>query len=341
MVYFFQEKLGSMLDKTKRVEKLILRLGAAMGLEENMLLVAQNAAEVAVSDLATTMVIEFTSLAGIMGRHYALREGYSQEIADAIFERVLPRFAGDDLPKTDAGILLSVADRLDSLVGLFAVGCQPSATSDPFGLRRLSHGLVQVLVENKKNVDLNMAIQIAADVQPLHISPSVINDVHLFVTRRLEQLLVDQGVSVEIVRSILSERANTPFLASLSAVQMKNLSESDTFKKVVEAYSRPTKIIRGKSIDHALEVDGALFQLEEEKALWNAFQSVQSRINPSVGIDVFIEASVQLIQPLEDFFNNVFVMAEDENLRKNRLALLGRIASLPRGIADLSLLPGF
>lgn len=337
----FQEKLGSMLDKTKRVEKLILRLGAAMGLEENMLLVAQNAAEVAVSDLATTMVIEFTSLAGIMGRHYALREGYSQEIADAIFERVLPRFAGDDLPKTDAGILLSVADRLDSLVGLFAVGCQPSATSDPFGLRRLSHGLVQVLVENKKNVDLNMAIQIAADVQPLHISPSVINDVHLFVTRRLEQLLVDQGVSVEIVRSILSERANTPFLASLSAVQMKNLSESDTFKKVVEAYSRPTKIIRGKSIDHALEVDGALFQLEEEKALWNAFQSVQSRINPSVGIDVFIEASVQLIQPLEDFFNNVFVMAEDENLRKNRLALLGRIASLPRGIADLSLLPGF
>ncbi|KAH9300590.1 hypothetical protein KI387_012173, partial [Taxus chinensis] len=106
----FQERLGSMLDKSKRVEKIVSRLGAAMRLEENKLSVAQSAAEVTMSDLATTMVMEFTSLAGIMGRHYALREGYSQEVADAIFERVLPRFSGDKLPKTDAGILLAVAD---------------------------------------------------------------------------------------------------------------------------------------------------------------------------------------------------------------------------------------
>ncbi|XP_057817373.2 glycine--tRNA ligase, chloroplastic/mitochondrial 2 isoform X1 [Cryptomeria japonica] len=338
----FQEKLGSMLDKSKRIEKMISRLGAAMGLEENKFSVAQSAAELTMSDLATTMVMEFTSLAGIMGRHYALREGYSQEVADAIFERVLPRFAGDELPETDVGILLAVADRLDSLVGLFAVGCQPSATSDPFGLRRISYGLVQILVENQKNVDLTLAIQIAADSQPLHVSPSVIADVHLFLTRRLEQLLqVDQSISVEIVRSILSERANMPCLAAISALQMENLFKDDIFKLVVEAYSRPTKIIQGKNVHSAFQVDEALFETEEEKALWSAFQNAQSRISPSVEIDVFIEASVQLVQPLEHFFSNVFVMTEDEKLRNNRLALLGRIANLPRGIADLSVLPGF
>ncbi|KAH9300589.1 hypothetical protein KI387_012172, partial [Taxus chinensis] len=197
---------------------------------------------------------------------------------------------------------------LDSLVGLFAVACQPSATSDPFSLRRISYGLVQVLVENQKNVDLKLAIQIAADVQPFHVSPSVINDVLLFVTRRLEQLLVDEGVSVEIVRSILSERAHMPCLAAFSAVQMENLFKDDTFKTIIEAYSRPTRIIRGKNVNSAFQVDESLFEMEEEKALWSAFQNVQSRISPSVGIDVFIEASTQLVQPLEHFFSNVFVM---------------------------------
>ncbi|KAF4352085.1 hypothetical protein F8388_000777 [Cannabis sativa] len=138
----FHEKLGTMLDKMIRVQNMVEKLSLALKIDNNMLQVAKDAASLAMSDLATAVVTEFTSLSGIMARHYALRDGYSEQISEALFEITLPRFSGDLLPKTDVGIVLSIADRLDSLVGLFAAGCQPSSSNDPFGLRRISYGLV-------------------------------------------------------------------------------------------------------------------------------------------------------------------------------------------------------
>ncbi|XP_020113136.1 glycine--tRNA ligase, chloroplastic/mitochondrial 2-like isoform X3 [Ananas comosus] len=216
----FHEKLGTMLDKMERVQKIVAKLGLALGIDERMIPVIKDAAAIAMSDLATSIVTEFTSLAGIMARHYALKDGYPEQIAEALFEIMLPRFSGDILPKSDAGIVLAVADRLDSLVGLFGAGCQPSSTNDPFGLRRISYGLV------------------------------------------------DKGINSEIVRSVLLERANYPYLASQSAVEsipvkckfkvpiklMEALSRTELFPKVVEVYSRPTRIIRGKDINNNLEV---------------------------------------------------------------------------------------
>ncbi|XP_043712752.1 glycine--tRNA ligase, chloroplastic/mitochondrial 2 [Telopea speciosissima] len=337
----FHEKLGTMLDKMIRVQHIVAKLGLAMGFDEDKLPVIQDAASLAMSDLATAVVTEFTSLSGIMGRHYALRDGYPRQVADALFEITLPRFSGDILPKTDAGMVLAIADRLDSLVGLFGVGCQPSSTNDPFGMRRISYGLVQVLVENDKNLDLRNALELAADVQPIQVDATTIDDVLHFVTRRLEQYLVDKDISPEVVRSILLERANWPCLATKSALKMEALSRGDLLQKVVEAYSRPTRIIRGKDVDADLEVSETAFETREERALWSAFLSVKSKIYPGVEVDHFIETSLELLQPLEDFFNHVFVMVEDERVRKNRLALLKKIADLPRGIADLSVLPGF
>ncbi|KAG1360783.1 putative Glycine--tRNA ligase, chloroplastic/mitochondrial 2 [Cocos nucifera] len=224
--------------------------------------------------------------------------------------------------------LMSVSSLLDSLVGLFGAGCQPSSTNDPFGLRRISYGLVQVLVENKKNLDLRNALSLVADVQPMKIDTNIIND-------------VDKGISAEIVRSILAERANWPCLAAQSAMEMEVLSRGDIFAKVIEAYSRPTRIIRGKDINADLEVNEAAFEKNEERALWRAYLAVATKIHPGVDIDSFVMASLLLLQPLEDFFDNVFVMVEDQKIRNNRLALLKRIADLPKGIADLSILPGF
>ncbi|KAG9452154.1 hypothetical protein H6P81_005058 [Aristolochia fimbriata] len=337
----FHEKLGTMLDKMTRVQKTVEKLSLAMGFTEEALPVIHEAAELAMSDLATAVVTEFTSLSGIMARHYALRDGYSEETAEALLEITLPRFSGDVLPKTEAGIVLAIADRLDSLVGLFGVGCQPTSTNDPFGLRRISYGLVQVLVENNKNLDLKSALRLAAGVQPITVNDDVLDDVHQFVTRRLEQLLVDKDISPEIVRSVLSERANWPCLAAQSALRMDALSTGESFAKVVEAYSRPTRIIRGKDIGTDWQVYEAAFETNEEKALWNAYLDIKRKIHPGVEIDDFFEASSQLIQPLEDFFNHVFVMVEDEKVRSNRLALLKNIADIPKGIADLSCLPGF
>ncbi|XP_038874263.1 glycine--tRNA ligase, chloroplastic/mitochondrial 2 isoform X2 [Benincasa hispida] len=337
----FHEKLGSMLDKMTRMEAMVVKLSLAMGISQDLLQIIQEAASLAMSDLATAVVTEFTSLAGIMARHYALREGFSEQIAEALFEITLPRFSGDILPKSDVGIVLAVADRLDSLVGLFAVGCQPSSTSDPFGLRRISYGLVQILVEKDKNLDLGRALRLAADIQPIKVDTNVIDNVILFVTRRLEQFLVDKGLSPEIVRSVLAERSNFPCLAAKTAHKMNAMSKGDLFPKIVEAYARPTRIISGKDVDPAMEVDEAAFESNEERALWNTFLSIKNEVHPGIEVDEFFEISSKLIEPLEDFFERVFVMVENEKIRKNRLALLKKIADLPRGIAVLSLLSGF
>ncbi|KAL4585928.1 hypothetical protein LXL04_010555 [Taraxacum kok-saghyz] len=176
----FHEKLGTMEDKMLRVESTVNELGLALGLTEPELPIIQEAASLAMSDLSTAVVTEFTSLSGVMARHYALREGYSQQVADALFEITLPRFSGDVLPETDGGIVLSIADRLDSLVGLFGAGCQPSSTNDPFGLRRIAYGLVQVLVEKDRNLDLRHALKVVASVQPLEIDTLTIYDVNIY-----------------------------------------------------------------------------------------------------------------------------------------------------------------
>ncbi|KAK4267917.1 hypothetical protein QN277_024636 [Acacia crassicarpa] len=336
----FHEKLGTMLDKMNRIENMVSKLCLFLEISEDVHLIVRDAASLAMSDLATAVVTEFTSLSGIMGRHYALEDGYSEQIADALFEITLPRFSGDILPKSDAGTVLAIADRLDSLVGLFAAGCQPSSSNDPFGLRRISYGLVQLLVEKNKNLDFKLALELAANGQPIKVDPSVIDDVHQFVTRRLEQYLVDKGISAEVVRSVLAERANLPCLAAKSAFRMEELSSGQLFSKVVEAYSRPTRIVRGKEDVH-IKVDEAAFETEEERGLWNTFLLVKNRINPGLEIGNFFQVSSELIQPLEDFFNHVFVMVDDDKIRRNRLALLKAIAELPKGIADLTVLPGF
>ncbi|CAA7042671.1 unnamed protein product [Microthlaspi erraticum] len=337
----FHEKLGTMLDKMNRLEKMVTKLSLALEVDEDLLPAVKDAASLALSDLATAVVTEFTSLSGIMARHYALRDGYSEQIAEALLEITLPRFSGDVIPKTDAGMVLAIADRLDSLVGLFAAGCQPSSTNDPFGLRRISYALVQILVEKDKNVNFKHVLELAASVQPMKVEANTLEDVYQFVTRRLEQLLVDNGVSPEVVRSVLAERGNDPCLAARTAYKMEKLSKGDMFPKIVEAYSRPTRIVRGKDVDVGVEVDESAFETSQEKELWSTYTSIKDRIHTGTEIEEFTEISMQLVEPLEDFFNNVFVMVEEERVRKNRLALLNNIASLPTGIADLSYLPGF
>ncbi|GER49379.1 glycine--tRNA ligase beta subunit [Striga asiatica] len=337
----FHEKLGTMLDKMTRVQSLVTKVGSLLGISEDVHKVIQDAASLAMSDLSSAVVTEFTSLAGVMGRHYALRDGYSEQVAEALFEITLPRFSGDMLPKTDAGAVLAISDRLESLVGLFAAGCQPSSTNDPFGLRRISYGLVQLLVETNRNLELRNALELAADVQPIKVESQTVDNAHQFVTRRLEQLLMDRGISPEVVRAILAERANCPCLAAKSAHKMHALSQGDLLPKIIEAYSRPTRIVRGKDVTDGSEVDEAAFETAEERALWSTFTSLRKKIHPDMEVDDFVEASFDLVQPLEDFFNNVFVMVEDERIRNNRLALLQKISNLPSGIVDLSILPGF
>jgi len=206
----FQEKLGSMLDKNGRLEALVEPLSRLLKLDAQATNVAKQAAHLAKADLATQMVVEMTSLQGTMGRVYALRDGQPQAVADAIYEHWLPRGAGDALPETPAGTLLAVADRLDSLVGLFTAGLEPKSTADPYGLRRAALGIIEILVEKQIDVDLRKAIEIVAEVQPISVSAEVQASVMEFIAGRLRGWVDEHGWAHDVSTAVLAEPSHNP-----------------------------------------------------------------------------------------------------------------------------------
>ena len=221
----FQEKLGSMLDKVRRLEQLAPQLGRMLGLSEADLATTSRAASLCKSDLATQMVVEMTSLQGIMGREYARLSGESDAVATAIFEAYLPRSQGDSLPAAQPGLTLGLANRLDSLVGLFAVGLAPTATADPFGLRRDALGLVQALVGLAQPFDLRPAIRAAAELMPVQAGETVLVDVLSFVRDRLYAWLRDQGLPHDVVAAVLAEQAHDPYRAAAAARELAALTQ--------------------------------------------------------------------------------------------------------------------
>lgn len=277
----FQTELGTMLDKTARVEKLAPTLAAAFGFSEADAAVATQAAGLAKADLSTQLVQEFTSLAGVMGKHYAEREGLDAALCDAIFEAALPRSAGDLLPTTPAGISVAVADRLDTLAGLFAVVGAPKATADPFGLRRAAYGAVQALVSSGMRCDLRAALREAAALQPVACGDGVVDDCAEYVTRRLEQYLVDSGCGVEAVRAVLAERGGDPAFAADTARALDAAVKggSAELKAAATVLGRPTKLVQGKELPDDLEVRVESLVEPEEVALYEVGPVLQAEFS--------------------------------------------------------------
>lgn len=345
----FQAELGSMLDKCRRVEAVVPRLCEVLGLDAAATSVAAEAAPLINADLGTAVVTEFTDLAGIMGRYYARAAGHSEDVARAVFEVVLPRNSGDKVAESAAGVALALADRLDSLIGLIAVVGVPTATADPFALRRIAYGLVQTAITADAPLDLRVGCELAASAQPVAVEQQAIESALAFVARRLEQLLVDCGMPIECVRAVLVERAAHPAAAAAAVAQLAARWESAAFAAVLAAYARPTRIVRGKEEAAAAQVNPALFEHEEERALFEAVCEVRAQLDEAedgasasgARVNTLLDASQRLIAPMSDFFENVFVMAEDEEVRANRLALLRLAAALPAGVLDFSALPGW
>lgn len=340
----FQKELGSLLDKTNRIEHIISPITKVCKMDTTVESIAQQAAHLCKADLATSTVTEMTALAGIMGQHYALMEGQKPEVATAIFEAVLPRNAGDQLPETPAGVLVSISDKLDSLVGLFACNCGPTANTDPYGLRRAAVGLLLILMNSRVHFDLGQAIDIAAKVQPVDVSDKSKKELYEFIAKRLEQILVDDGIPVEAVRASISERGNNPALAAETAKDIGKeleLGEGSFLYQAMVAMARSIRLTRGKDISPDWVVDPSLFESDLEKDLYEAYQSVSSSLDSNSSIETFAKECQKLISPLEAYFESVFVMSEDIKVRQSRLALMRDIASLSDGIVNLAELPGF
>jgi len=335
----FQEKLGSMLDKTRRLQRLVVELRPMLGMAESEVPLLERAALLCKADLASQMVIEFTSLQGVMGRIYALHHGEDPQVADAIFEHYLPRFAGDALPQGPLGFAIGVSDRLDSLVGLFAAGLEPSGSSDPYALRRAAAGLVQLLLYREVSLDLRKAIRMAAKYLPIPAEECVQRGVLQFIAQRLRVHLLEEGLRYDVVDASLAERAHDPYRAAETARGLQRWVDRPNWLDILHAYARCKRIVRDV-VDHR-ELDAEALADEAEQALYEAYNTVLAAMAEKGDVDAVLRAVEMLVPVINRFFDEVLVMHEDEKLRHNRLALVARIADIPAGVVDLSRLEGF
>jgi glycyl-tRNA synthetase len=336
----FQVKLGSMLDKTRRIMELVQELSTQLGLNSEEAATARRAAELCKADLVTQMVVEMTSLQGIMGRYYALDSGEQPAVAEAIFEHYLPRFAGDRSPNTRPGLALGLADRLDSLTGLFSAGLAPTGNKDPFAQRRAALGLVQNLIAWNQDFAVNTSLQAAASHLPIPASPDTLQAVLDFIVERLRNVLLEQQMRrYDVVDAILAAQGHNPARANRAVGQLSAWVARQDWSRILPAYSRCVRITRDFS--ERFSVDTTYFAEPAERELYAALEAAESTQRSPGSVDDFLQAFLPLMPAINRFFDEVLVMAEDIRLRENRLGLLQRIAALALGVAEMSRLEGF
>jgi glycyl-tRNA synthetase len=341
----FQTKLGSMLDKSQRVTALSEVLGMMLKLETQEAATAKRAARLCKADLATHMVVEMTSLQGTIGRYYALESGESEAVALAIFEHYLPRFAGDILPQSKPGLVVGLADRLDTLSGLFAAGLIPSGAKDPFALRRAALGLVQSLIAQQ--VDLELGTALAAAAERLPIAASTESQVAClgFIVERLRNLMLEAGSRYDIVDAVLAAQGSNPAHCASAVRERTEWVSRPDWHTILPAYARCVRIVRSAPISPDTQSYQVLPGSEPaELGLLEALQTTEAQLAGSQSAtspNAMLNAFTPMIPAVNRFFDEVLVMAEDAQVRQNRLALVGRIAALAEGVADFSRLEGF
>nr|WP_314808665.1 glycine--tRNA ligase subunit beta [uncultured Selenomonas sp.] len=331
----FQQGLGSMYEKTERLMGLVTAIVEDLADDdaayEMMAVDAQRAAELSKADLVTGMVTEFTELQGIMGREYALLDGEKLAVACAIDEQYMPRFAGDELPKSDLGFALSVADKIDNIVGTFSRGKIPTGSQDPFALRRQALGLVLMLIERKSGLLLGDLIEEACDLYELNdvARDKMQTDVADFIRLRLKNVLTERGVRYDVQEAVLTDVdcvADVP----VRAAYVERLLASDGAEALVQAFVRVGNIARAAEIG---TVDAALFTAQEEGALLAAYENV---VAVRAEAEDPLAAEQTLAKAIDAFFDAVMVMDKDERIKKNRLTLLKAVDNYLLWTADYS-----
>jgi glycyl-tRNA synthetase beta chain len=332
----YHNKLGSQGSRVKRLSKLAAAIAEKLGADADL---AARAAMLAKADLLTDMVGEFPELQGIMGRYYALHDGEDGRVADAIRDHYLPRFAGDSLPRDNIALAVAMAERLDALVGIFGIGLTPTGDKDPFALRRAALGVLRMLMERALPLDLMQLLELAraqfADVQ---VSTSVALDVFQFMLDRLRVSLKDQGAAADQVEAVVSQNPTRidQVPARLAAVaEFGRLPEAEA---LAAANKRIQNILR-KAETSGKEVDAALLQEDAERTLFAAVAALRPGVEAALANLDYTGALMQLSSlraPVDRFFDEVMVMAEEPLVRANRLGLLGSLGSLMNSVADIS-----
>ena len=345
----FQAQLGSQAERAARIETLAAAIAASIGAD---VAASRRAARLCKCDLLTAMVGEFPELQGIMGRYYALADGEASAVAEAIREHYLPRGAGDALPASALGDALALADKLDTLAGIFAIGQKPSGTRDPFGLRRAAIGILRIVLEHRLELDLAALLEHAASLQPLADAgvsgaQSAV-EIYDFLLERLRAQYLERapehgGVSTELFDAVLAVRPRSllDFEARLAALA-RFIARPEGLS-LAAANKRIANILKKSALATSQSVDLERLREEPERALQRALEALRARVLAATTERRYTDA-LELLATLkptvDEFFDRVLVNDPDQGLRENRLALLLQLRALFSGIADLSRLPG-
>lgn len=338
----FQAQLGTVYAKTKALAGLATDVARSLAYEEKS---AYEAGLLAKSDLRTQMVGEFPELQGEMGQIYARQQGLAENIADALFEQYLPRFANDQLPNSHTGIALALADRLLNLVGIFAIGQIPTGEKDPFALRRAAIGVCRIILEKQLRLQL-LPLLISAKTswqnQGVVIKTSdVVDQVYDFIIERLRNLYAEQGVKPQVVQAVLVLRLDDllDIHERIHAINIfQTLPEAES---LAAAQKRVINILQKEKlqIEDLNEPDTNLFELPQEKTLADKLIELQAEVSANFSAKKYalvLQQMAKLKAPIDDFFDNVMVMVENQKLRHNRLCLLAKLSRFLNQVADIS-----
>ena len=332
----YHNKLGTQLQRVERIQKLATEIAVQLGANADH---AVRAAYLCKADLLTDMVGEFPELQGLMGQYYARIDGEPAPVANAIEAHYRPRFAGDDLPDDNIGAAVAVADKLDTLVGIYGIGLIPTGDKDPFGLRRLALGVLRILIESPLALDLTQLLQHArAQFAAEQMSQSVAQDVHGFMLERLKGYLRERSFEPDEIDAVVSQNPTRidQVLPRMEAVRaFKQLPEAEA---LAAANKRIQNILKKTdAVTHAPDV--ALFTDDAERALFDAVVQLAPKVNSLVATEDYTDALLELASvraQVDRFFDDVMVMAEDLSVRQNRLALLAQLGGLMNQVADIS-----
>ncbi len=338
----FQAKLGTLYDRIERLQVIAQQIASRLQCDEGL---AQRAALLCKTDLLTDLVYEFPELQGIMGYYYARNDNEPEEIALALREHYLPRYAKDELPTTPLGCIIAITDRIERLVAIFSINQGPTGEKDPFGLRRAAIGLLRIILEKNIDLDLQELIKITiASYQQTLENPHTLNEVMDFLFERLRHWYQSHDVSTNIIAAVLANKPTSPLDFQYRLDAVKHFYTLPEAESLAIANKRVKNILQKQATDLAGTdtFDDKVLKETAEKTLAQLIREKEVAVSPLVEQRDYVKVLTELAtlkDPIDDFFDNVMVVVDDKNLRQNRLALLARLRNLFIKVADISLLP--
>ena len=340
----FQENLGSLFDKTKRLELLCDYISDGLQVEQKVKKDLLRSAHLCKADLVTEMVKEFPELQGIMGKEYAILSGERKGVAEAIFEHYLPRFSGDKLPLTKSGMILGIADKVDSIIGCFVMGLTPTGSQDPYGLRRQSRGKIAIILKNNLEISLKDIIQKSLSLYKESISVElkidvneIVSQILSFLKQRLKNIFLEDGIRYDVIDAVLAVDIDGDVVDIKHRIKaIEELYNQPIFRKILSSSNRVLNLSKNNEEN---EIDQSLLKEKAELNLYQNYERIYPRTREFIFNKEYKKAFKllgDLCEPVDEFFDQVLVMDKDNNIRKNRVALIKKIGILFNQVADLS-----